>query len=589
MKALFAAAASLALLSAMGASGPALADGYLRAKDKRIVDETGRPVILRGMGLGGWMLQEGYMLRLGDLGRGQEHVIRAETAKLVGPQREAAIHQAWLDNHTTKADIDAMAAMGFNSVRLPMHYGLLTLAADQEPVPGQDTWKEDGFKRIDDLLAWTKANGMYLILDLHAAPGGQGNDLPIADRDPAKPSLWQSPENRRKVVALWRKLAARYKDEPAIGAYDLLNEPNWDFDGQYGPGGGGDHGCKDEKQTALWDYYKELTAAVREIDKRHMIILEGNCWGNNYKGLPAVWDDNMALSFHKYWNVNDEASIATVLKLREDTGLPLWLGESGENSNAWFRDAIALVEKHEIGWAFWPLKKIGFNQPLEVTPNPGYAKLVDYWTKKGPQPTADEAYAALMTLASKDVRFENNIRHDDVVDAMIRQPHDETTRPFKDHRIGAKGGTFAAVDYDLGALGQAYADKDTANYHVSTGGQRTSWNNGRTYRNDGVDIAREADGSAYVEDFVDGEWLKYTVVVDKAGTYDLAVSARGEGGKLSAAVNGGAAGAVIATPASAAWTTVRLSKVNLLAGRNTVVLRANGAAAQVRNLSLKPH
>jgi hypothetical protein len=577
MKALFAAAASLALLSAT----PVLADGWLKTKDKRIVDETGRPVILRGMGLGGWMLQEGYMLKLGELGRGQEYVIRAETAKLVGAQREAAIHQAWLDNHTTKADIDAMAAMGFNSVRLPMHYGLLTLAADQEPVPGQDTWKEEGFKRIDDLLAWTKANGMYLILDLHAAPGGQGNDLPIADRDPSKPSLWQSPENRRKTLALWRKLAARYKDEPAIGAYDLINEPNWDFDAP-----GGDHGCKDEKQTALWDYYRELTAAVREIDKRHMIILEGNCWGNNYKGMPTAWDDNLALSFHKYWNVNDEASIATVLKLREETGLPLWLGESGENSNAWFRDAIALVEKHQIGWAFWPLKKIGFNQPLEVTPNPGYAKLVDYWTKKGPQPTADEAYAALMTLASKDVRFENNLQHPDVVDAMIRQPHDDTTRPFKDHRIGPKGAKIAAVDYDLGALGQAYVDKDTANYHVSTGGQRTLWNNGRTYRNDGVDIAREADGSAYVEDFSDGEWLKYTVVADKAGTYDLTVSARGAG-RLSAAVNGEAADVAVTT-AGTAWTTVQLPKARLLAGRNTIVLRSNGAAVQVRSLSLKP-
>jgi len=578
MKTLLATAASLALLSAM----PAQAEGYLHAKDKRIVDEAGRPVILRGMGLGGWMLQEGYMLRLGELGRGQEHVIRAETAKLVGPEREAAIHQAWLDNHTTKADIDAMAAMGFNSVRLPMHYGLLTLAADQEPVPGQDTWKEDGFKRIDDLLAWTKANGMYLILDLHAAPGGQGNDLPIADRDPAKPSLWQSPENRRKTIALWGKLAARYKDEPAIGAYDLINEPNWDFDGP-----GGDHGCKDEKQTALWDFYKELTAAVREIDQRHMIILEGNCWGNNYKGMPTAWDSNLALSFHKYWNVNDEASIATVLKLREAAGLPLWLGESGENSNAWFRDAIALVEKHEIGWAFWPLKKIGFNQPLEVTPNPGYAKLVDYWTKKGPKPTADEAYAALMTLASKDVRFENNIRHDDVVDAMLRQPHDDATRPFKDHRIGAKGGSFSAVDYDLGAPGQAYADKDTANYHISTGGQRTLWNSGRTYRNDGVDIAREADGGAYVEDFTAGEWLKFTVVVDKAGTYDLTALARGEGGKLSAAVNGRTPSADVATT-GAAWSTVRLSKAALLPGRNTVVLRSDGAAVQVKTLSLKP-
>jgi len=575
MKTLLAATTAFALMTAT----PVVADGYLRAKDKRIVDETGRPILLRGMGLGGWMLQEGYMLKLGDLGRGQEYVIRAETAKLVGAEREAAIHKAWLDNHTTKADIDAMAAMGFNSVRLPMHYGLLTLAADQEPIPGQDTWKEDGFKRIDELLAWSKANGLYLILDLHAAPGGQGNDLPIADRDPSKPSLWQSPENRRKTVALWRKLAARYKDEPAIGAYDLINEPNWDFDGP-----GGDHGCKDEKQTALWDYYKELTAAVREIDKRHMIILEGNCWGNNYKGMPTAWDDNMALSFHKYWNVNDEASIATVLKLREDSGLPLWLGESGENSNVWFRDAIALVEKHQIGWAFWPLKKIGFNQPLEITPNPGYAKLVDHWTRKGPKPTADEAYSALMTLASKDVRFENNVPHPDVIDAMIRQPHDDATRPFRDHRIGGKGGTIAAVDYDLGAVGHAYADKDAANYHISTGGQRTLWNNGRTYRNDGVDIARETDGTPYVEDFTDGEWLKYTLVADKAGVYEVTAWARGEG-KLSVAVNGEAAGRAVAA-AGAAWATVPLAKIRLLAGRNTVVLRSNGAAVQVRGLNV---
>jgi endoglucanase len=581
MKSLFAAVASLALLS----STPVLADGYLKAKDKRIVDEAGRPVILRGMGLGGWMLQEGYMLKLGELGKGQEYVIRAETAKLVGPEREAAIHKAWLDNHTTKADIDAMAAMGFNSVRLPMHYGLLTLAADQEPVTGQDTWKEDGFKRIDDLLAWTKANGMYLILDLHAAPGGQGNDLPIADRDPSKPSLWQSPENRRKTVALWRKLAARYKDEPAIGAYDLINEPNWDFEGQYGPGGGGDHGCKDEKQTALWDYYKQLTTAVREVDKRHMIILEGNCWGNNYKGMPRAWDDNLALSFHKYWNLNDEASIAGVLKLREDTGLPLWLGESGENSNAWFRDAIALVEKHEIGWAFWPLKKIGFNQPLEITPNPGYLKLIDYWTKKGPKPTADEAYEALMSLASRDVRFEANTLHIDVVDAMIRQPHDDAARWFKPHPIGAKGATIDAVDYDLGASGQAYADKDTANYHVSTGGQRTAWNNGRTYRNDGVDIARDVDESPYVEDFTDGEWLKYTVLANEAGVYDLTVSARGEGGRLSVAVNGQAPGTAVVTPSGSGWASVRLAKVALQAGSNIVVLHSDGAPVQVQALA----
>src|SRR3546814_14391123 len=97
-----------------------------------------------------------------------------------------------------------------------------------------------------------------------------------------------------------------------------------------------------------------------------MVIVEGNCWGNNYRGLPPAWDDNLVLSFHKYWNHNDEASIADIVKLRASYGRPVWLGESGENSNVWFRDAIALVEGEGIGWNFWPLKKIGFNQPLEA-------------------------------------------------------------------------------------------------------------------------------------------------------------------------------------------------------------------------------
>lgn len=552
MKSWLALSAALALVT----TAPAQAEGWLRAKDARIVDEAGQPVILRGMGLGGWMLQEGYMLRLSKLG--QQHVIQGKIADLVGPARQQAIHKAWLDNHTTKADIDAMAAWGFNSVRLPMHYDLLTLAVDQEPKPGVDTWKEDGFRRIDDLLAWSKANGIYLILDLHAAPNGQGNDLPIADRDPAKPSLWDSPEARRKTIELWKKLAARYKDEPMIGAYDLLNEPNWDFDGS-----GNKNGCEDEKQEKLWSFYREATAAIRAIDPRHMIIIEGNCWGNNYKGMPRPWDANMALSFHKYWNVNDDVSIARHLKLRDETGLPLWLGESGENSNVWFADAIRLVEKHEIGWAFWPLKKIGFNQPLEIKVDPAYDEVVATLAGEAKTPVAaDEAYQVLMKVASHDVRFENNEAHPDVIDAMFRQPHDASTRPFRKHVVGAKGATIPAWRYDLGVIGAAYADADAANYHVSTGGQRASWNKGRTGRNDGVDLERAADGSLKVTDFVAGEWLRYTVSAT-AGRY--AVSVVGEG-PMTVAINGGPAvnsGAV----------------VTLQAGTNTLVLKSTGAAS----------
>jgi hypothetical protein len=344
-------------------------------------------------------------------------VIRAEDRQAGRPEREAS-------------DPPGLARQPHHQGRHRRHgrHGLQLRApahalrpADPGRRPGAqtrpDTWKEDGFKRIDDLLAWTKANGMYLILDLHAAPGGQGNDLPIADRDPAKALAVaeprEPPQDRRAVAQAGRPLQGRAGDRglrPDQRAQLGLRRPVWSRRGRRSRLQGREAG-------ALWDFYKELTAAVREIDKRHMIILEGNCWGNNYKGMPQAWDDNMALSFHKYWNVNDEASIAGVLKLREETGLPLWLGESGENSNAWFRDAIALVEKHEIGWAFWPLKKIGFNQPLEITPTrlrPSWSRLRD----QEPRPTADEAYAVLMTLASQDVRFENNIpsrrhrRHD---------------------------------------------------------------------------------------------------------------------------------------------------------------------------------
>src|SRR3546814_9676900 len=96
------------------------------------------------------------MLQLGEIG--QQHRIRARLVELVGKKRTADFYRAWLDNHTTEADIAAMATWGFNSVRLPIHFDQLTLPADREAAPGEDTWLEEGFRRIDRLLAWSKAN-----------------------------------------------------------------------------------------------------------------------------------------------------------------------------------------------------------------------------------------------------------------------------------------------------------------------------------------------------------------------------------------------------------------------------------------------
>jgi len=563
-------------LAALFSSTTAHAEGFLRAEGTKIVDDSGQPVILRGMGLGGWMLQEGYMLQLGEVG--QQHRIRAKLVELVGEKRTAAFYRAWLDNHTTEADIEQMAKWGFNSVRLPIHFDQLTLPADKEPKPGQDTWLEEGFQRIDRLLEWCRKHRIYLILDLHAAPGGQGNDLAISDRDPTRPSLWESAENQRKTVALWKKLAARYKDEPWIGAYDMINEPNWSF---ATPGKG--NGCDETASKGVWDLQQRITKAIREVDSKHIVIIEGNCWGNNYKGLPSAWDANLAISFHKYWNRNDPASVSAIEELRDRYNRPVWLGESGENSNVWFRDSIALVEGDGIGWAFWPLKKIGFNQPLEIDPGPGWAKIVAWATGKGPKPGADEAFAAMMQLAENS-RFDRNIPKPDVIDAMMRQPHDSAARPFIPRLLGTAPLTIRAADYDLGTAGVAYFDTADANYHVATGGERTLWNNGTTYRNDGVDIVREADGTPYVTDFVTNEWMRYTLDAAAAGRRSVTIRTRSaKGGRVGIDERG------TAIPAGTDWHMLDLGSIDLLAGRGSVILRAIDCSdCEIESLTLAP-
>src|SRR5258706_4256317 len=205
----------------------AQASGFLQARDGRIVDGQGQEIILRGMGLGGWMLQEGYML--GIKKEGTQHSIRARITDLVGRENCDEFYRRWLRNHLTRADVDLLAQWGFNSIRLPMHYNLFTLPIEEEPLKGQQTWLTTGFELTDNLLAWCKTNRLYLILDLHAAPGGQGKDANISDYDAAKRSLWESDLNRQKTVALWRRLAERYAKEPWIGGDDLLHAPQPDF------------------------------------------------------------------------------------------------------------------------------------------------------------------------------------------------------------------------------------------------------------------------------------------------------------------------------------------------------------------------
>ena len=495
----------------------------IRALGTTIVDENQDEVLLRGVGLGGWMLQEGYMMNSNG-GADTQHEFKEKLNLLVGADNTNQFYQNWLDNFVTEADINAIADWGFNSVRVALHYNLLTLPIEEEPVEGENTWLEAGFERIDELMNWCTANNIYLILDLHAAPGGQGSDSAISDYDPDKPSLWESELNRDKTVALWGQLADRYKDEPWMGGYGLLNEVNWwPLDG-----------------SVLRAFYIETTQAIRAVDQDHIIFIGGNSWSNDFSGLTPPWDSNLVYEFHKYWSYNDTESIQWVLDMQNQHNIPLWCGETGENSNVWYKDAMSLYETNNIGWSCWPYKRIATTvAPYSVPSNPNYESIINFWKGEGPEPTVANAMAGLNQLTD-DILLENNTYYKDVVDAYIRQPQDNTSIPYTEHTIP---GLVYLSDYDLGTNGIAYYDQDIANYSLSTD-QYEAWNRGWTYRNDGVDIQENSDtnnsNGLHLSFIEKDEWVNYTVDVQESGFYniDLRYATTQSGGQIKYLIDG---------------------------------------------------
>jgi endoglucanase len=291
----------------------------------------------------------------------------------------------------------------------------------------------------------------------------------------------------------------------------------------------------------------------------------------------------MVLSFHKYGNFNTDAAIQNFLTMSKENNVPLWLGESGENSNTWFTDCIRLVEGHDIGWSWWQEKKIGINNPLEIKLTPSYQKLLDHWNGKAPKPSQAEAVAALDDFL-ENIKLENNIYHKDVTDAMFRQVHTTATVPFKKLSTGTP---IQAVDYDLGRQRYAYYDRDTARYQY-TPGVNTDGNRGHMYRNDGVDIKAE-QGSHYVFNIEDGEWLKYTINAKAAGDHTMKLTVRSANGKGKIAIS--VADKLIGTEmelnkAGQDWYTIEVKNIPLKKSANQIKIIANEGGFELRSFEL---
>ena len=540
----------------------------LKAEGKKIIDQNGNEVLLRGMGLGGWMLMEGYMMQSSDVADTQ-HEFRQRLEDLMGVDNTNVFFDKWLENHVTKADIDSLSSWGFNSVRLPMHYNLFTLPIEEESVEGENTWLTKGFTIIDELLQWCEENEVYLILDLHAAPGGQGANAAISDYNPDLPSLWESELNKNKTIALWKKLAERYKDEEWIGGYDLLNEVNWEMEND---------------NEELLNLYKDITTEIRAVDNNHIIFIEGNGFANDFNGLTPPWDDNMVYSFHKYWSENTTESIQWVLDIREENNVPLWMGEAGENSNVWFTDAIELFETNDIGWSWWPMKRIEtIVGPYSIDFTDGYKKILSYWRGEIEKPSSDEAFSIMIDLANKT---NSNLctYQKDVPDAQIRQIKTNETIPYASHQIP---GVIYMSDYDLGRSGIAYYDVDSANYQQSSG-YFQAWNSGWVYRNDGVDIEKNTDtvnSNGFHIGFINkGEWINYTLIVSETGVYsmDARIASIEDGGEFLVEMDGEGVTRSLSIESSGAWDqfiTQSFNGIFLEEGKQTLTIKFDGKKA----------
>jgi hypothetical protein len=373
-------------------------EGFVAACGRHIENGAGRRFLLRGVGLGGWLLPEGYMWCMPD-GADRPRRIERLVSELVGPEEAARFWEACWDSYITEADVKRIADEGFNSVRLPINARYLT---------GSDhsgALLESRVTRIDRFIEWCRQHRLYVILDLHGAPGGQtGTNIDDSAFD--RPDLFLDAENQERTVEIWRTLAERYRDEWIVAGYDLLNEPLPNWFSQY--------------NDRVLPLYRRITEAIRRVDQRHMIILEGVHWATDWSVFTERIDHNVMLQFHKYWNNPDRESLEPYLSVRDAWKVPIFMGEGGENNCDWYTGAFRLFEDLDISWNFWTWKKLDTtNSPASIQKPEGWEEIVAF--AEGEAPPDPLRTKRILSQFLANLPLDRCDYHGDVVRALFRR------------------------------------------------------------------------------------------------------------------------------------------------------------------------
>ncbi len=402
-------------------------NGFLDTDGRRIVNGEGDEVLLMGWGLGNWLLCEGYMWLAYDLPRfDRPRRIEAVVEELTGKAWAGKFWKKFRENYITENDIQMMADMGYNSVRIPINSRLFIKEG-----PGV-SFEEEGFRCLDRVLEWCEQYRLYAFIDLHGAPGGQtGANIDDSVDDMCR--LLMDDDQFEKGLCLWEEIARRYKDRWIVGGYDLLNEPVRPvrFEGDK---------SLEAYVPRLVEFYEKCISRVRRIDQRHLFTLEGHHWATETDIFDHVYDPKMVIHFHRYGCAPDISAFTPWLELSRRLNVPLWLGETGENTMEWFSALMPLSASLNIGINMWPWKKMNCqNSPCSVVPPAEWSLLLDY-ARGGAHPGYEKAQA-ILTEYLKNMRVENCFLNESLAANVFRLP----------------GCVIAGTDFDeLPGPGQSY-------------------------------------------------------------------------------------------------------------------------------------